>query len=141
MSFKRITWDSFETIAEAMDMECLVYPMSELNTDAWAYNPPDGKHTRTYWATLTPDERKERLKNHGMRGKTHSAETRKKMSESTLGTKRPTLYRGGTLQKDGIIVSFECLRHFCIEHKLSSGHICELLKGKRKSVKGWTNAL
>ena len=53
------------------------------------------------------------------------------------GLKKPSLHKGGTLVKDGVTVTFTCLRDFCKEHGLKSGHVCELLKGKRKSVKGW----
>ena len=105
--------------------------------NCWAFNRPDGKITRQYWANLTEDERRDRLENHGMSGKKHTEETRMKMRQANLGSKRPTLYKGGTLVKDGVVVSFTCLSHFCKENKLSSGHVCELLKGKRKSVKGW----
>jgi len=93
--------------------------------------------TALYWNNLSEDQRKERLKNHGMIGKKHSQKTKDKMSKSATGTKRPSLHKKGVLIKDGKVVEFSCLSHFCKEHKLSSGHICELMQGKRKSVKGW----
>lgn len=90
-----------------------------------------------YWNNLSKNERKERLKNHGMTGKKHSQETKMKMSKSALGRKNKSLHKGGVLEKDGVIVEFSCIAHFCQENNLSCGHICELLNGKRKSVKGW----
>ena len=67
----------------------------------------------------------------------HSETTKVKMSKSMTGIGKPSLHKGGTLVRDGEVVSFTCLSHFCKEHKLSSGHVCELLQGKRKTVKGW----
>ena len=134
-------WD-FHSIEDSLGMERTNFaPYSDLNPWAWEYNPPDGKHTRNYWARLTPEEREEKLKTHGMRGNNHTEEARERIRQAHLGRKRTNLHKGGTLQKDGKIVSFTCLSHFCKEHKLSSGHLCELLQGKRKSVKGWTNVL
>ncbi len=93
--------------------------------------------TALYWNNLSEDQRKERLKNHGMSGKKHSQQTKDKMSKSATGIKRPSLHKKGSLIKDGKVVEFSCLTHFCKEHQLSIGHICELMQGKRKSVKGW----
>lgn len=94
-----------------------------------------------YWNNLTKEERKNRLKNHGMANKKHSKKSRDKMSKSARGKTKPTLHRGGRLIKNDKIVEFSCLSHFCKENNLSSGHICELLQGKRKSVKGWKNVV
>lgn len=94
-----------------------------------------------YWNNLTEEKRKERLKNHGMIGKKHSEKTKQKMRKSAVGTKKLSLHKKGCLVKDGKIVEFSCLSHFCKEYNLSSGHICELLQGKRKSVKGWKNVI
>lgn len=97
--------------------------------------------TASYWENLNDEERRKRLQNHGMTGKKHNPQTIKKMRESALGSKKPSLYKSGKLIKDGKIVEFSCLSHFCKENNLSSGHICELLQGKRKSVKGWRNVV
>ena len=94
-----------------------------------------------YWNNLTEEERTERLKNHGMTGKNHSKKTKEKMRKSATGKKRPHLHKKGCLIKNGKVVEFSCLSNFCKEHKLSTGHICELLQGKRKSVKGWKNVI
>lgn len=94
-----------------------------------------------YWNNLTEEKRKERLKNHGMSGKKHSEKTKEQMKKSAIGIKKPTLHKKGQLIKDGKIVEFSCLSHFCRENNLSSGHVCELLQGKRKSVKGWKNVI
>jgi|DEB0MinimDraft_6_1074348.scaffolds.fasta_scaffold143184_2 hypothetical protein len=94
--------------------------------------------TAMYWNNLSNEERVERLENHGMTGKKHSRETRKKMSKSAIKTK-PKLHKGGTIiTPNGKKVKFSCLSHFCKEHNLSSGHVSELMSGKRNSVKGWT---
>jgi len=94
-----------------------------------------------YWNNLTEEERIDRLKNHGMTGKSHSKKTKEKMRKSAIGKKRPYLHKKGCLIKNDKIVEFSCLSDFCKEHKLSSGHVCELLQGKRKSVKGWKNVV
>ena len=73
-----------------------------------------------------------------MTGEKHSDYTKQLMREAALGKPKPSLHRGGALVRDGKVFEFTCLRHFCKENGLSSGHVCELLKGKRKSVKGWT---
>ncbi len=100
------------------------------------------KNTVTlYWKNLSDEEKIKRLENHGMIGKKHSKKTRDKMRKSAIGKKRPTLHKSGRLIKNGKIVEFSCLSHFCKEYKLSTGHICELLQGKRKSVKGWKNVV
>ena len=96
--------------------------------------------TSLYWKNLTEEKRTDRLKNHGMSGKKHTNKSIEKMKKSAKKSK-PHLHKGGKLVKDGNIVEFSCLSHFCKEHKLSSGHICELLQGKRKSVKGWKNVI
>ena len=67
----------------------------------------------------------------------HHPDIRKAISEALIGIKRPYLHKGGKVIKDGVVEEFTCLEHFCKKHKLSKGHVCELLKGKRKSVKGW----
>ena len=90
-----------------------------------------------YWNNLTKKEREESLKNHGMTGKKHSQETKIKMSKAASGRKNKSLHKSGILEKNGVVVEFSCISHFCKEHKLSCGHVCELLNGKRKSVKGW----
>jgi len=96
--------------------------------------------TAFYWNNLTEEGKKERLKNHGMTGKKHTSQTIEKMKNSSKKSK-PHLHKSGRLTKNGEIVEFSCLTHFCKEHKLSRGHISELLQGKRKSVKGWKNVI
>jgi hypothetical protein len=76
----------------------------------------------------------------GMTGHRHSDETRKKMSKSQRGSTKRGLHKGGKIMKDGVVVEFDCLSHICKELNLSSGHVCELLQGKRRSVKGWVKA-
>ena len=97
--------------------------------------------SKMYWHNLSGEEKYKRLQNHGMTGKKHSSQTIEKMKKSATGSKKPTLHKGGKLIKDNKIVEFSCLSHFCKENNLSSGHICELLQGKRKSVKGWKNVI
>lgn len=93
--------------------------------------------TAMYWNNLSDKERLERLENHGMTGKNHSKETREKMSKSAMKPK-PQLQKGGYIvSPTGEIVKFSCLSHFCKENNLSSGHVSELLNGKRNTVKGW----
>lgn len=75
----------------------------------------------------------------GMLGKKHSKKTKKKMSLSAKKHK-PHLHRGGKIIKDGKIYEFSCLSHAAKDLKLSTGHLSELLSGKRKTVKGWKNA-
>jgi hypothetical protein len=72
----------------------------------------------------------------GMTGLKHSEETKKKMSISAP-KKRPHLHVGGKIIKDDIIYEYTCLRDACKELGLSSGHLSEMMNGKRKSVKGW----
>jgi hypothetical protein len=98
------------------------------------------KVTAFYWNNLSEEDRKLRLKNHGMTGKKHSTKTREKMSKSAIGTTKPSLHKGGTVvSPTGEIVHFKSLRHFCKEQGLSVSHVSELMSGKRKSVKGWKN--
>lgn len=90
-----------------------------------------------YWNNLSDEERVDRLKNHGMTGKKHSKETCEKMSKSAKKPK-PQRQKGGSIvSPTGEIVKFSCLTHFCKENKLSTGHVSELLNGKRNTVKGW----
>ena len=86
------------------------------------------------WIDTSKDEK---VKGYGMiHNQPHTEEAKQKMRESG----KPSLHKGGTVvSPEGKIVEFSCLSHFCKENNLSSGHICELLQGKRKSVKGWKN--
>ena len=43
--------------------------------------------TSLYWKNLSGEERRKRLQNHGMTGKTHSSQTIKKMKESASKSK------------------------------------------------------
>ena len=72
----------------------------------------------------------------GMLGQKHSEETKKKMSEAAHKNK-PHLHKGGKIIKDNNIYEFTCLSHACKDLNLSIGHLCEVMSGKRKSVKGW----
>jgi len=77
----------------------------------------------------------------GMTGHKHSEEAKRKMSESHIGRKRPNLHKGGSvISPTGEIVHFNAIAHFCKEHKLSFGHVSEMMNGKRRSVKGWRKA-
>ena len=76
------------------------------------------------------------VKGYGMvHNRPHTAAAKQKMRE----TGKPTLHKAGTIiSPNGEKVKFSCLTHFCKEYGLSTGHVSELLSGKRKSVKGWT---
>lgn len=130
-----VTYESFEDLDAFFGMVGGVYPHTDLDVVTWKYNKPDGKHIKAYWASLTSEEKEERLSH--LYGRHCSEETRAKMSKSMAGLKKPSLHKGGTLVKNGNVVEFTCLSHFCKENGLSSGHVCELLQGKRKTVKGW----
>ena len=74
----------------------------------------------------------------GMTGHKHSEETRQKMSKSMTGLVKPGLHKGGSLvSPSGEVVHFTTISWFCQEHGLSTGHVSEVLSGKRRSVKGW----
>jgi len=73
----------------------------------------------------------------GMSGYKHSDETKEKMRQSTLNQKMTTLWRGGKIMKDDKVVEFECQTHIAKELGISKSHLNEVMKGKRKSVKGW----
>ena len=76
----------------------------------------------------------------GMLGRKHTEETKKKMSASAPRS-RPHLHKGGTvISPEGETVYYSTLSHFCKEHGLSSGHVSEMMNGKRRSVKGWVKA-
>jgi hypothetical protein len=88
------------------------------------------------WIDTSEDEN---VHGYGMiHNRPHTESAKQKMRE----TGKPTLRKGGAIiAPNGKIVKFDCLSHFCKENGLSSGHISELLNGKRKSVKGWTNVV
>ena len=74
----------------------------------------------------------------GMTGVSHTTETKRKMSNSKTGIPRPTLHKGGTVvSPTGEVVHYNVLSHFCQEHRLSVGHVSEMMNGKRHTVKGW----
>ncbi len=77
----------------------------------------------------------EEVKGYGMiHNRPHTEEAKQKMRES----EKPGLHKKGTVvSPTGEIVKFSCLTHFCKENKLSTGHVSELLNGKRNTVKGW----
>ena len=135
-----ITYNDFNGIADFLDMKRdQVPPVTDLNVEFM----PNGRATtgflQKYWDGLSADERYDRVSH--LTGRKKSDAEKEKISRAHKG--KPKYYNrvSGALQKDGIVVSFECMTHFCKEHKLSTGHVCELLQGKRKSVKGWTNVV
>lgn len=101
------------------------------------------------------DEYREKLSNI-RKGKRHSEETKKKMSQSQLGEKNhrfgksptqdqinkmidvivdKTIY---TWKNDKLLVTENMTRRdFGKKYNISSSSICNLIKGKRKSVYGW----
>ena len=86
------------------------------------------------WIDTSKDEN---VKGYGMiHNRPHTEAAKKKMRE--VG--KPSLHKGGiVISPTGEIIKFECLTHFCKRYGLSTGHMCELLKNKRKTVKGWKN--
>ena len=84
---------------------------------------------------LIDTSKDEEVKGYGMlHNRPHTEEAKKKMRE----TGKPSLCKSGTVvSPTGEIVKFSCLSHFCKENNLSSGHVSELLNGKRNTVKGW----
>ena len=77
----------------------------------------------------------EEVKSYGMlHNRPHTEQAKQKMRD----TPKPGLHKAGTIiAPNGEKVKFACLSHFCKEYKLSSGHVSELMSGKRNSVKGW----
>ena len=73
----------------------------------------------------------------GMVGVKHSDKTKEKMRQSTLGQVQDTLWKGGRIMKDGVVIEFECQAHVAKQLGISGSHLNEVLKGKRRSVKGW----
>lgn len=131
-----ITYDSFEGIDAALGITGDgIYPHTDLNVDAKLCRGGSSKLTQTYWDNLSVEDKKERLSH--LKGRVLSEETKSKIRMGHLNKEKTSLHKGGTLIKDGELFTFSCLSHFCKEHGLSTGHVCELLKGKRKSVKGW----
>ncbi len=61
-----------------------------------------------------------------------SEETRKKMSEGH------SLLEFKLVSPEGQVIEAKGLKKFCELNNLSSGHIHEVLNGKRKTCKGWT---
>ena len=112
-----------------------IHPFTDLNVEM-SSQASKSKVVKEYWDNLNEDDRKTRLSH--LNGAIKSKETRNKIRMAHLNREKPHLHKGGTLIKDGNCISFTCLSHFCKENGLSSGHVCELLQGKRKSVKGWT---
>ena len=73
----------------------------------------------------------------GMTGVKHSEETKQLLSDRLAGRVIPSLHKGGKIMKDGVVREFDCLSHICKELNLSTGHLSELMSGKRRIVKGW----
>ena len=59
------------------------------------------------------------------------------MSKTAMGTTRPTLHKSVTLIKGGVINEFVSQSAAADYIGDSKGHINELIKGIRKSCKGW----
>ena len=85
------------------------------------------------WIDTSEDEE---VGGYGMvHNRPHTDAAKQKMRE----TGKPKRRKSGTIiSPKGEKVKFDCLSHFCKENGLSTGHVSELLNGKRKTVKGWT---
>lgn len=130
-----ITYGSFDSIDSFLNISGDTYPHTELDVDMTLCLRGDSKIVQSYWDNLSEDERADRLSH--LNGRVLSQQTKDKIAKAHRGKPKNTLHKGGTLIKDGECITFTCISHFCKEHRLSSGHLCELLQGKRKSVKGW----
>ena len=141
----KIIYDSFESLDTCFGIDGNALPHCDIDISGEVVRRGTSP-AKQYWAQFTQEERREYMARLAtMRKSTgglppgfrHSETTKAKMSKSATGKTRPGIHKGGALIKDGVVVPFTCLTHFCKENKLSSGHVCELLQGKRKSVKGW----
>lgn len=101
----------------------------------------------------------------GVSGMKHSAETKERIRQITTGVKqseetvakRVAKNRGQKrtpeqrariatsleetftlISPDGVETTFTGLNRFCKEHSLPAGNVCRVLKGERRSCKGWT---
>ena len=139
MTFVRgpVTYNDFDCISDALGIERgAPYPHTELGVEYTKQKSWDsGKFTQSYWDSLTPEEK--HIRCNLRKNYKHSETTKYKMRVSNLGKTKPSLHKGGKVIKDGILEEFDCLSHFCKKHNLSTGHVCEMMQGKRKSVKGW----
>ena len=139
MAFVRgpFTYNDFDCISDALGIERgAPYPHTELDVEYTKQKSWDsGKFTQSYWDSLTPEEK--HIRCNLRKNYKHSETTKYKMSVSNLGKTKPSLHKGGKVIKDGILEEFDCISHFCKKHNLSTGHVCEMMQGKRKSVKGW----
>ena len=108
------------------------------------HNPFYGKHhTNKIKQKMSKDKKIYYLNNiHNWVGRKHSTKSLLKMSLSQMGRYKGdksnsydfTIY---TFKKDDEI--FTGTRyHFCKKYNLHIGNVCWLVKGKNKSVKGWT---
>lgn len=139
MPYRRY-WNA-DTLAKSLDMDPVGDILIDLSEDEVFPNSHDDPkrsiQTSSYWESLSEEDRADRLTNHGMTGKKHSAKTRKLMSENMTGTSRPTLHKSVTLIKDGVINEFVSQVAASKYIGDSVGHVNELTKGIRKSCKGW----
>lgn len=132
-----ITYESFDTIADALGMErggCP--PVTDLNVETLANGDAMRGIVQDYWDGLTDAERDYRTAH--IRGRKKSDEEKEKIRQSKLGKQQYHKRVGGKLVKDGEVVEFSCIKYFCIERSLNRSHISQVLKGKRKSHQGWT---
>ena len=131
-----ITYNNFDAIDDFLGIErgqCP--PVTDLDVELLSNGRAMSGIVQQYWDDLRDDERKERVSH--ITGRRKSSAERKKISESLRGKKQYHKRVGGRLIRDGEVVEFDCIKEFCIEHSLSQNHICHVLKGKRKSHKGW----
>ena len=135
---------SYKGIESALDIKTsIINPNIEPIFIPWNCYTQDDKEKRSniawsYWNNLSEDERKNRLKNHGMKNKKHSDDTKLKMKQSSLGRSNSSTHKSGSIiSENGEIVHFNCLSEVCRRLNLRSSHLSEVLSGKRKSVKGW----
>lgn len=89
-------------------------------------------------------------KNHFF-GRTHSDESRKKISANSKQTNmtpeerlKEAIRKGAQpiwlKSPDGVVYNVVNKRSFCKEHRIHNAHLYELISGKRKTVSGWSLA-
>lgn len=132
-----LTYNDFNGIADFLDMErdqCP--PVTDLNVEVLSNGDAMRGLTQQYWDSLSAEERADRCSH--IAGRVKSDAEKKKISDALRGRKKYYRRVGGALIKDGKVVEFDCIKYFCMERSLNTSHISQVLKGKRKSHKGWT---